>query len=260
MAMTPLPRLMVAPNGARRGKADHPELPVTIPEIVATAEACWNAGAGGLHAHVRDAEGRHVLDVGLYRELMQELAAKVPEMIVQVTSEAAGRYDPEDQRALVEALRPRSVSVALREIIPDAAELPAARRFYHWAAEVGVAIHHIVYSRAELDQVLALVADGSIPGTAHQLMLVLGSYDGSKPSDPDEIPALIEPIQSAPSRWELDWMLCAFGPNETSCLARALELGGKARVGFENSLWNADGSLARDNAQRVAEIVRIAGL
>lgn len=33
--MSPLPRLMVAPNGARLTKADHPQLPITIPEIVA---------------------------------------------------------------------------------------------------------------------------------------------------------------------------------------------------------------------------------
>lgn len=31
------------------------------------------------------------------------------------------------------------------------------------------------------------------------------------------------------------------------------------RVGFENSLWHADGSLARDNAERVAAIVEAAG-
>ena len=51
-----LPKIMVAPNGARLGKADHPALPVTIAEIVACAAACWHAGAGGIHAHVRDAD------------------------------------------------------------------------------------------------------------------------------------------------------------------------------------------------------------
>lgn len=258
--MTPLPTLMVAPNGARRGKADHPELPVTIPEIVATAMACSQAGATGIHAHVRDAEGRHVLDVGLYQELMAELARAVPQMFVQVTSEAAGRYGPAEQRAVVEALAPPSVSVALREMIPEPSELPAARRFYQWAAEAGVTIHHIAYARDELERLLSLIGDGTIPGTAHQVMLVLGSYDGSRESHADDIPALIAPIAAAPPDWALDWMLCAFGPNETPCLARAIALGGKARVGFENSLWNADGGLARDNAERVAEIVAAAGL
>jgi uncharacterized protein (DUF849 family) len=52
----------------------------------------------------------------------------------------------------------------------------------------------------------------------------------------------------------LDWGLCAFGPEETDCLVEAAKLGGKARVGFENSLWNADGKVAVDNAARVREV------
>ena len=51
-----LPRIMVAPNGARLTKADHPTLPVTIEETVAAALAARAAGADGLHAHVRDAK------------------------------------------------------------------------------------------------------------------------------------------------------------------------------------------------------------
>jgi uncharacterized protein (DUF849 family) len=55
-------------------------------------------------------------------------------------------------------------------------------------------------------------------------------------------------------------MVCAFGTGETACLADALARGGHARVGFENSLWNADGSLAKSNEQRVAEISGLSGL
>ena len=39
MPATPLPRLMVAPNGARLTDDDHPAVPVTIPQIVETAKA-----------------------------------------------------------------------------------------------------------------------------------------------------------------------------------------------------------------------------
>ena len=55
----------------------------------------------------------------------------------------------------------------------------------------------------------------------------------------------------------VDWMVCAFGVGETDHLARALSLGGKVRVGFENSLWRQDGSLAKDNAERVRDIVAL---
>ena len=41
-----LPKLMVAPNGARPMKKDHAAVPITISEIVETAKACYEAGAG----------------------------------------------------------------------------------------------------------------------------------------------------------------------------------------------------------------------
>ena len=119
MDIVPLPTIMVAPNGARRTKADHPALPVTIAETVETACACFAAGAGGIHAHLRDADQNHVLDAGLYSELIAEIGRAVPDMAVQITTEAVGRYTPEEQRAVVQAVMPNTVSVALREMVPD---------------------------------------------------------------------------------------------------------------------------------------------
>ena len=86
---------MVAPNGARKTKEDHPNLPITISEIVREAVNCFNKGANAIHAHVRDKKGDHCLDVGLYRELLSELDMKVPELPVQITTEAVGKFSPE---------------------------------------------------------------------------------------------------------------------------------------------------------------------
>ena len=250
-----LPRIMIAPTGARRTKADHPALPVTIPQIVEAARTCALAGADGIHAHVRDANGHHVLDAGLYHELLAELASVVPEMFAQVTSESAGRYSPTQQRALVRDLEPRFVSISVREMLPDASELDAGRAFYHWADGAGITIQHIVYSKAELARFFDLCISGIIPGGRHQIQLVLGSYDGSTSSHPDDIAPLVEIINKAAPGQSTDWGLCAFGTSETACLVRATALGGKARVGFENSLWHGDGSLAKDNAERVAALI-----
>ena len=114
--MTGLPRLMIAPNGARRTKADHPALPMTLPEIVETAKDCAALGADGLHLHLRDAQGRHVLDAGLYREALQELGAAVPDMALQITTESAGLYAAPHQRAVALESGACMVSAALREM------------------------------------------------------------------------------------------------------------------------------------------------
>ena len=114
----PLSLIMVAPNGARRTKADHSALPMTIAETVVAAKACLEAGAGALHAHVRDLTGAHVLDAGLYRELLSEMRVAVPQMQVQITTEAVGKYTPEEQRELVYKVKPDAVSIAIREMGP----------------------------------------------------------------------------------------------------------------------------------------------
>ncbi len=248
-----LPRLMVAPNGARRMKADHPALPIELDELVATAVACHQAGAQGIHLHVRDETAQHSLDVGLYREAVAAVEQAVPEFFVQVTSEAAGRFGVETQMQMIRDLRPNSVSLALRELLR--APVDVAGAFYRWARDEGVCIHHIAYSPQELGQILDGIDDGLIPGADHQLQLVLGSYDGTVPSRPEDLgayEALLDPRQGD---LDLDWMMCAFGSAETACLVETARRGGKLRVGFENSLWNADGSMAKDNAERVAEVV-----
>ena len=87
-----LPKLMVAPNGARPMKKDHPAVPITIFETAETAKACFDAGADGIHFHMRDQKGQHILDSGLCKEALSELQKKVPRMHLQVTTESIGRY------------------------------------------------------------------------------------------------------------------------------------------------------------------------
>jgi len=254
MGFRSLPQIMVAPNGARRTTADHPALPVTIPQIVATAKACFAAGAGGIHAHVRDAEQAHVLDAGLYAELIAELAREVPGMAAQITTEAVGRYTPEEQRAVVRAVRPQMVSVALREMIPDADTTEAAR-FYCWAHEAQIAVQHILYAPEEVTRLAALVTEGAVPRSDLQLLFVLGRYAKDQESDPADLKPFVEVLGE--TGLVADWAICAFGRGETAALEAAFRAGGKARVGFENSLWNADGSLAADNAERVGAIAAL---
>ena len=104
---------MVAPNGARKVKADHPLVPLDAGEIAAVARDCADAGAGAIHYHVRDAEGGHILDAGLYHEATAELQRAVPDMHLQITTETVGRYHPNDMRDIVRAIVPQGASVGV---------------------------------------------------------------------------------------------------------------------------------------------------
>lgn len=253
--LRPLPRLMVAPNGARRSKADHPALPVTDEEIIDTARLCQDAGADGIHLHIRDAQDRHLLDAPRYRALLDRLGDVVPDMYLQVTSEAAGRYDAPRQRAVIRSLRPAHVSVALREMVRTPNDWPEARDFYHWASDSGVEIQHILYSPDDVRAFVSACEKGFIPGQTHLIIFVQRSYaDGAR--DSVALEAYLEPLAQNDGM-AFDWMACAFGMAETDSLVRAVHLGGKVRVGFENSLWHRDGRLAKDNAERVRALVEV---
>ncbi|MET4101802.1 3-keto-5-aminohexanoate cleavage enzyme [Roseovarius sp. MBR-78] len=248
--MRALPRLMVAPNGARRSKADHPALPMTLPEIVATARTCLEAGADGLHLHLRDAQGRHLLDAGAYREALAELARAVPGMAVQVTTEAAGIYAPPRQRQVALDAGADLVSVALREMAEEADEAPG---FYAACAERDIAVQHILYDAADFDLLARLVPEGLRDAAGVQMIFVLGRYSAGQESDARDLAPFLERL--AARNTPADWAACAFGRAETACLAAAHAAGGKLRVGFENSLWHEDGRLARDNADRVRAVM-----
>ncbi len=246
-----LPPIMLAPNGARRTKADHPALPVTIAEVVETAAACFAVGAGALHAHIRDQNQGHLLDVGIYRELISEMALQVPDMPVQITTEAVGKYSAAHQRALVRELKPEGVSIALREMWPATGNDRAASRFYFWSDEAGIPIQHILYSTADARRLLHLVQGGEIPAP-RQLLFVLGKYFPPADASPSDLDAFLPMLGSFGKA--VDWAVCAFGQAEIACLTNAHSHGGKARVGFENNLLNADATLAASNEARVREL------
>jgi len=253
--MLELPRIMVAPNGARRTKADHPRLPVDPEEIAATAAACHRTGAGAIHAHVRDANGRHVLDASLYRRLLGLIAQAAPEMIVQISTEAVGLYDAEAQMALVRELKPRAISAAIRELVPDKANEATAADFYRWCAAEDIAVQHILYDGQDVLRLAALIGRRIVPAAGLSVIYVLGRYSAGQESSPQDLPPFLDAARHLPVA--PDWMVCAFGRGETDTLAAALSAGGKVRVGFENSIWDKDGAVAASNEARVATIKRL---
>lgn len=248
------PYILVAPNGARRTKADHPALPITIQEIVDTAKQCFAVGANGIHAHVRDQDGAHILDAGLYRELIDELSVQVPRMDVQITTEAVGIYSPVQQMDVVSKVRPKMVSIALCELdtLEDKAELS---RFYHGLASDGVEVQHIIYDPAEMHRFEQMVDQAIIPAEKPSFLFVLGRYTVGQLSNPQHFDPFYDAFQRSPFSQTGKHMTCAFGARETYCLLHAAEKGSDCRIGFENNLVMDNGEMAVDNAQRVADLV-----
>lgn len=248
---TPL-LIAVAPNGARRMKADHPALPIAPAEIAEEARRCHAAGARMLHLHVRDDEGAHSLAPELYREAMAAVRAQMgDDMVIQVTTEAAGIYGPREQMAVIRDLKPEAASFALRELVPDAASEPAAQEFFAGVGDQGIAAQYILYEPEEVPRFLDLIERSVLPaGPAHALFVLGRSDRDAEPVD------LLEFLRRWPAPWP--WSVCAFGPVERRVAALAAALGGHVRVGFENNLWTPDGGQLVTTAEQVAAVRRIA--
>jgi 3-keto-5-aminohexanoate cleavage enzyme len=242
--------ITVAPNGAYKQRPDHPALPLTTTELGQTAKLCLDAGAAMIHMHIRDAEGRHSLDVQGYRDAQQAVKAAVgDELIIQVTSEAARVYKAPEQIAMVTTLKPEAVSVGLREVDqPEIGEAGLAQ-FFGWLAKECVMTQVIVYDVADLQRWQALRAQGVIPDAPWSLLFVLGRYSVGQTSEAkDLLPFVMAHTGNEP------WSMCAFGAGEHACATTAAALGGHVRVGFENNLLLNNGQVAPDNAALVGQI------
>lgn len=245
----------VAPNGGRRSRADHPALPITAEEVATAARACRDGGASMIHLHVRDDQERHSLDPERYKKGIKAVRRAVgDDLVIQVTTEAIGIYQPDQQMDTVRALRPEAVSMAIRELIPDPSFETAAAEFFTWLRRENVAPQYIVYTPDEFARLNDLRARGIIPGNRVSCLFVLGFYGQNEGHPDDLLPYLAQGIDG------LDWSVCAFGRGENACAMTAAALGGHVRVGFENNLNMCDGSPAPDNAALVAQLTHSLGL
>ena len=244
--------IMAAPNGARKVKTDHPQLPVSIDETIAAAKACHAEGASILHAHVRGDQDEHVLDIGRYKTLLAGLRSVVPDMLVQITTEAVGVYTPQQQYDVVFGVKPDFVSVGLREILADdsAAAHQLAKDFYHRAEAEEIYIQHILYDAEDVSRMRSAMQAGIVPARAPHVLLVLGRYTADFQSDPSELaPLLGDGLPDMAS-----WSICAFGYKEYEVMRAAVAAGGHCRVGFENNMHLKDGQLAPDNAALIRQL------
>ena len=185
---------MVAPNGARPMKKDHAAVPITINEIVKTGEACFKAGAEAIHFHTRNNKGEHVLDSGLCKETLSELQKKVPKMHLQITTEAIGKYSPEEMRKLAYDVLPPGISIGIREMIPSRSPKSEDIKIYQKLIEAGTKIQHICYEPEDIDLLSNLLTQCKISKDGVWCMFVIGHYTG-KISDPKKFLCLLKNLE-----------------------------------------------------------------
>ena len=240
--------VMCAPNGARGTHKDHPALPISPTELANCAAEVLAAGASILHLHVRGERGQHSLDVGHYQMAIEAVTNRVGDsLVIQVTSEAVGRYSRDDQMTMVKTLKPEAVSLALRELVPDGSDPTETADFFGWLQDNNVCPQIILYDEADYQRYLQLQKQGVFGEKAMFLLFVLAKQQSEREHEGFSNTA----FGQFPPKTDNPWAACCFGKQEHNLAGLCAQSGGHVRVGFENNIWREDGTFALNNAELV---------
>jgi uncharacterized protein (DUF849 family) len=249
--------LTVAPTGAETAKSDAPALPVTLEELVATATACEQAGAGLIHIHIRDAEARPSLDVDRLTETVAAVRSAT-DLVVQLSTGGAVT-DPYDAR------------IAVLEALPDSCSLTCGSvnfgsdvflnpwgfmvELYRRTQELEVVPEFELFDLGHVAALRRLLEKEGLPyGGRIHCDLVLGVPGGA----PGTAESVVTMARMLPP--EASWSATGVGRSTLPVALAALSAGGHLRVGMEDTLTYSPGVPVRDNAELVERAATLATL
>jgi len=249
--------ITVAPTGAETAKSDVPALPVTLYELVDTAQACERAGAGLIHVHIRDAEARPSLDLALLRDTVTALRERTA-LVVQLSTGGAVT-DPLEHRLRVLDAAPDSCSLTCgtvnfgNEVFSN--PWPFMVELYRRSQAAEVVPEFELFDLGHVTALHRLLDTCGAPygGRVH-CDLVMGVPGGM----PGTAAALVAAVQALPQG--ATWSATGVGRTTLPVALAALASGGHLRVGMEDTLTFAKGQAAIDNAQLVTRAAQLATL
>ena len=249
--------ITVAPTGAETAKADFPQLPTTLEELVETAQRCQEAGAGLIHVHVRDPENGHepTLDPVRLKDTVQALRESA-DMVVQLAT-GGSVHDPLSSRLTVLDAEPDSCSLTCGTLnFGDNVflnPLPFINDLYVQAQEKEVVPEFELFDLGHVATLRRLIDQHGLPygGQVH-VDFVTGVPGGM----PGTVEALVAGVQALPEE-VTSWSATGVGRAHLPIAAAALAMGGHLRVGMEDNLMYARGQQVQHNVELVE---RAAGL
>jgi uncharacterized protein (DUF849 family) len=248
--------ITVAPTGAETAKAECPQLPTSIAELVAEAKAAEASGASLVHVHVRDDQHQPTLDVARLKDTVAALKGQTS-LIVQLST-GGSVHDPLAARLAVLDAEPESCSLTCGtvnfggEIFVN--PWPFMVDLFVKARDLQVVPEFELFDVGHVHAMARLLETQGLPygGKVH-CDLVLG-VPGAMPGTAQALAAMVAalPVQVT------SWSATGIGRSHLTVLAGALAFGGHIRVGMEDNLIYAKGRPVQSNAELVARAVRVA--
>ena len=248
----------VAPTGAETAKADCPQLPTTLEELVAAARDCEAAGAAMIHVHIRDGEHRPTLDQGRLKDTVAALRGAT-DLVVQLST-GGSVHDPLDDRLKVLDAKPDSCSLTMGttnfgdDVFSN--PWPFVCDLYQLSQEREVVPEFELFDLGQVAALRRLLDRFGLPygGRVH-CDFVMG-VPGGMPGIAD---ALVAGVAALPPQ-VTSWSATGIGRTTLAVAMTALAKGGHLRVGMEDVLTISRGVPVESNTQLVERAVALGAI
>ena len=238
--------LKAALNGARQ-PGSHPALPTTPDAFAEAARRAVQAGAGAIHVHVRDAAADESVRAEDVARVVTALRAAIPGTPFGVSTHFGIVGDAERRHA----------QVAEWSVLPDFASVnfnePGSVALAELLMDKGVGVEAGLF---DTEATSTCVDSGLAPRCLRLMMEPRGG-------DLQVAVRSVAEMESVLDTAELDRPRLLHGSRATAwpLIEMAAQRGYDTRAGLEDMFELADGTIARDNAEIVAEAARrIAGV
>ncbi len=246
--------ITVAGVGAETTKDAQPGLPVTAAEIGADAARCREAGAAMYHLHVRDAEANPTQAREVFAAAIEEIRRRSDIIIQTSTGGAMGmtadeRLQPLELKPEMASLTTGTANFGDEVFFNDTALMG---EFYRRMQAAGVRPEFEIFEAGQIDNALRLVKQNGPAGPLLHWDFVLG-VPGSMSGEPRNLVFLVDRIPEGST-----WTCTGIGRWHMPVTMTALALGGNVRLGFEDNIYLHKGVLAKENAELVGRVARLA--
>src|SRR6478609_59165 len=258
MAPTPGTLITVAPTGAELSKADFPQRPTTLEELVETAVACEAAGAAMIHLHIRDGEHRPTLDQAHLKAAVEALREQTS-LVIQLST-GGSVHDPLEQRLTVLDAKPDSCSLTCgtTNFGDDVFLNPYGfmSDLYVQAQEREVVPEFELFDLGHVASLARLIDAHGLPFGGKVHVDFVTGVPGGMPGTPA---ALLAAVALLPAQ-VTSWSATGIGRSHLPIAAASLSAGGHLRVGMEDNLVFARGRAVEHNDELVLRAAELAKL
>ncbi len=239
--------------GAEVTKEHNPNVPYTVEEIGRKAESAYKAGASIIHLHVRYDDGTPTQDKERFRECIEEIKRRCPDVIIQPSTGGAVGMTNDERLQPIELL-PEMATLDCGTLNFGGDEIfvnteNTIKYFGKKMIEKGINPEIEVFDKGMIDYAIKFAKQGYVLEPMH-FDFVLGVQMAATARD---LAFMVDSIPPGATR-----TVAGIGRHQFPMAAMGIAMGGHVRVGFEDNVYISKGVLAKSNGELVEKVVRIA--